>query len=110
MVSPDVRLTDDKLVLLRPLDQMRGTTRRALTKWLWAHQVTPSVVAIGLPIERDAHLGSLAWREQNIDGSVTRRWRYAGRCEDRLWPAPFPPEVSVEALDTGADIRQRKFT
>jgi hypothetical protein len=97
MSAVDVRHTHDELSLLRPLDEMATPVRHALTRWLWAHDITPSTVAVGLPIERDDVDNVLVWRERRPDGTVVKRWRYAPHDDNRPWPAEFPAGVAAES-------------
>lgn len=93
MSAADVRHSESQVHLLRPLDEMSAPVKRAMTRWLWDHGITPSTVAVGLPIERDDVTHVLIWREQQPDGSVLKRWRYAAHDGEGLWPAPFPEAV-----------------
>jgi hypothetical protein len=89
--SDDVRCTDTELRLLRPLDEMSTPLRHAATRWLWDHGITPSAVAIGLGIERDPAQHLLVWREEQADGRIIKRWRFAAHDDDMAhWPAAFP--------------------
>lgn len=98
MNTDDVRCSSSELRLLRPLDEMAPSTRSAVTRWLWQHDITPSAVAVGLGIERDDAQNLLVWREQQPGGAVVKRWRYAPHDGLDLWPTPFPAAL----LDAGA--------
>ena len=99
MSTADVRCSDTELQLLRPLHEMDTAARHALTRWMWDHDITPSRVAVGPSIERDDQLNVLVWREQQADGTVVKRWRFAAHDGLSLWPAPFPHAL----LDGRAD-------
>lgn len=94
--TDDVRCSESELRLLRPLDEMSSRTRHAATRWLWQHDITPSTVAIGVPIERDTVQNLLVWREQRRDGTVLKRWRFAAHEGIDPWPAPFPASLRTE--------------
>lgn len=106
MRSDDVRQSETEVRLLRPLDEMSAPVRRALTRWLWAHDITPSAVAVDTDIERDDVLNVLIWREQQSDGTVVKRWRYAAHDGNGLWPAPFPAIVAAPVADIAPASRQ----
>lgn len=93
MSTDDVHCSESELRLLRPLDEMSPRTRHAATRWLWQHDITPSTVAIGVPIERDAGQSLLTWREQRPDGTLLKRWRFAAHEGVDRWPAPFPASL-----------------
>ena len=87
MTTAGIRCTDTELELRRPLDELPTGTRTAVADWLTLHGVEAGLVPVGSVVERDYYGGVLHWREEQPDGGLVRRWRYA---TPSAWPAPFP--------------------
>lgn len=101
-MDDDVVVDDGTLRLLRPLDQVEHDCRRAVTRWLWDHGVSPATVAPEFPIRRDEFSNAVAWHERLEDGIVVRRWRIQVAAG---WPAPFPRMLLLVATASDVDHR-----
>lgn len=89
-MSPHLRHDDRQLLVSVPLDELDPLVRRALLRWLWEHNISPAVLVVDRPIERDDVASVLVWRERLVTGEVVKRWRFAPVAESGTWPAPFP--------------------
>lgn len=92
MTLEEVECSVDAMVLHCHVDRLPVHVQGAVVRWLTDHDIDPTAVALGHPIERDAMREILTWRE-NSDHGVIVRTRLPAVADGAVWPAPFPAQL-----------------
>lgn len=92
MTMEAVECSGDAMVLHQPVQHLPGHLRAAIEQWLREHDIDPTAVALGQPIERDSMREILTWRETSDQGVLVRT-RLPAVADGDIWPAPFPVQL-----------------